>query len=213
MSDVVTRDTLREMEAVLGRRMETLTGENAFLRQRLRLVSFALGGVFFITVVLAFLMAPRAAGIAEAVHANQFVLHDQTGLVRGVLDIEAEGGPRLVLRDGDNRERVRVSLLRDGSPGITLGDRDGRPRVVLGLLPDGTTNLVFADAAGTTRALLGHSSTEATTLLLADRSGFTRAGLVVDQEGEGGLTLYESGTSAPPPVDSEVVPATPATTP
>jgi hypothetical protein len=214
MSDVLSRDSFRELEAVLGRRMDALTNENVAVKKQLRWALIGLGVVFFVTLVLAFLAAPRAAGVAETVQSNQFVLRDQTGLVRGLWEIEQGSGPRLVLRDGDGRERIRLSLLSDGSPGVTLGDREGRPRVVLGLLPDGTTNLVFADAAGTTRAVLGHSSTEATTLVLADRAGFTRAGLVVDADGEGALTLYERddqptaapSTEAPAPSPADSTP-------
>jgi hypothetical protein len=202
--DQLTRDSLREVEAILGRRIDALERENAGLRQKMRLGLIGLGGLFMITTVLAVLSAPRGLGVAESLQANQFVLRDQSGLIRGIWEMERDAGPRLVLRDGDGRERVRLSTLRDGSPGVTLGDRDGRPRVVLGLLPDGSTNLVFADGAGVTRAVLGHSSTEATTLVLADRDGYTRAGLVVDPDGDGSLTLYE--TAAPfVPVEPEVV--------
>lgn len=197
MNESLSRDSLRELEAVLGRRMQSITDENEGLRRQLRWTSIGLILLFAGVIVIAFLAAPRAAGVAETVQSNQFVLRDQSGLIRGLWEMEPGSGPRMILRDGDGRERVRLSLLPDGSPGVTLGDRDGRPRVVLGLLPDGTTNLVFADATGTTRAVFGHSSTDATTLVLADREGYTRAGLVVDSDGEGALTLYErAGPSA-----------------
>lgn len=193
MNDGLSRDSFRELEAVLGRRMDALTNENTGLRRQLRLAQIGLGLVFLVTVAIAWLAAPRAAGVADTLQSKQFVLRDETGLIRGLWEIEPQSGPRMILRDRDGRERVRLSLLSDGSPGVTLGDRDGRPRVVLGILPDGTSNLVFADGGGTTRAVLGHSSADATTLVLADREGFTRAGLVVDTDGEGTLTLYERG--------------------
>lgn len=199
------RDAFRELEAVLGRRMDSMATENETLRKQLRWTTTAIVLLFVAIVVLGYLAAPRAAGVAESLQANQFVLRDGSGLVRGLWELEEGAGPRMVLRDSDGRERVRLSLLADGSPGVTLGDREGRPRVVLGLLPDGTTNLVFADGAGNTRALLGHSSADATTLLLADRDGFTRAGLVVDSNGEGALTLYEEDTRAGMVPAAEVV--------
>lgn len=192
MSELLHSDALREVEAVLTRRIDMLERDNDSLRSRHKMVMWALGGLLVITVLLTVLTMPRGAMIEETLQANQFVLRDGTGLVRGLWEMDPQGGPRLVMRDGDGRERVRLSLLPDGSPGVTLGDREGRQRVVLGVLPDGTTNLVFADASGTARAVFGHSSADATTLVLADREGYTRAGLIVDAQGDGSLTLYET---------------------
>ncbi len=192
-TESIARESLREIEAVVGRRLDGIADENTSLRRQLRFAQVGLALVFLATVATAFFAAPRANVIEESVHSNQFVLRDESGMIRGLWELEPGAGPRMILRDRDGRERVRFSLLADGSPGVTLGDREGKPRVVLGVLPDGTANLVFADGGGTTRAVLGHSSGEATTLVLADREGYTRAGLVVDSDGEGTLTLYERG--------------------
>jgi hypothetical protein len=197
MSDIAIPDSLREVEAVLGRRMDQLARDNAQLRTRQRMMMWAIGGLLIITIVLTIVTAPRAATIVPSLQANEFVLRDASGLVRGIWDIEREGGPRMVLRDGDGRERLTLSLLRDGSPGVSLADREGRPRAVVAVSPDGTSNLVFVDAAGTTRAVLAHSSVDATTLVLADREGYTRAAIVVNPNGEGEITYYETTQSAP----------------
>jgi hypothetical protein len=196
-----TREVLREAEALLGRRIDALERDYDVVRSRLRVTLGALAALFLVTVILAVVAAPRDLGIVRSVQSNQFVLRDESGLVRGVLEMNSAAGPRLVLRDGDGRDRIRLALLQDGSPGITLTDRDGQARAVLGVLPDGTTNLVFADATGRSRAVLGHTSGEATTLVLADREGFTRAGLVVDPSGEGTLTLWERGVEPDPATD------------
>lgn len=206
MSDVFLPDALREVEAVLTRRIDMLERDNAAFRARHRMIMWALGALLLITVLLTVLTMPQAARVEETLQANQFVLRDGTGLIRGIWEMDPQGGPRFVMRDGDGRERVRVSLLSDGSPGVTLGDREGRPRAVLGVLPDGTSNLVFADPRGTARAVFGHSSADVTSLVLADREGYYRAVLVVDEQGEGALTLYESGESAPEAEDAAVAP-------
>lgn len=208
MSDGLIPDSLREVEAVIGRRMDMLERENSRLQTRQRMMMWALGGLLLVTIVLTVLTAPRTALVSETLQANQFVLRDGSGLIRGIWEMEAEGGSRLVMRDGDGRERIGLSLLRDGSPGVTLGDRDGRHRIVLGLLPDGSTNLVFADGSGTARSVLGHSSTDETSLLFADREGYIRAGLVIDSDGEGGLTLYPRGQggAAPSPEPNADIP-------
>jgi hypothetical protein len=212
-SEVLSRDVLRETEAQMGRRMDTLERENAQLQQRLRWGMMALGGLFLITVILAVLAAPRAPGVVASLQSREFELLDETGLVRGLWDLDPQGGPRMILRDSDGRDRVRLFLLPDGSPGVTLGDREGRQRVVLAILPDGTSNLVFADAVGHARAVLGHSSSEETTLVLADRDGYTRAGLIVSDKGVPDLMLY-SDNDEPGAADPNADPVTPpASTP
>ena len=190
-SEILSRDVLRETEAVWSRRFDALERENQKLERKIRIGTLALVGLFGITVLLAYLAAPRPEGVADTVQSQQFVLRDGTGLIRGLWEMEEGAGPRLIMRDGDGRERVRFNLLADGSPGVTLSDRDGRPRAVIGVLPDGTTNIVFADASGTPRAILGHQSADATSLTLMDREGVIRAGLVVDGTGQSSLTLYE----------------------
>jgi len=53
------------------------------------------------------------------VSARQFVLRDNEGTTRGAWGLGEDGAVRLVLNDGEGRQRVRLSLLRDGSAGLS----------------------------------------------------------------------------------------------
>jgi hypothetical protein len=185
-------DTLvREVEAVIGRRVDDLERDNRQLRRRMSML--ALGTVASLTLAAVGLIYGLTAEnrVAGAVHAQQFVLHDSDGNVRGGLGPTAEGGSRLVLKDRAGRERLRFTLLADGSPGLSFADSEGRSRVVLGFLPDETANLVFADRFGRTRAVFGLMPDESSTLVFADRNGETRVGLGIDIGGGAGLTVFE----------------------
>jgi hypothetical protein len=204
------QDVVRELEAVLGRRVDELERENRKLRRNGSLV-VGLGVMMLLaTVTLLVSLRAGAGQVADAVEAHRFVLRDTDGHVRAVLGLTQDGASRLVLQDRDGRERLRLSLLADGSPGVSFADREGRTRVVLGLLPDETSSLVFADRWGKTRAVLGLSSDESSTLVFADRNGETRVGVGVELDGSAGVTLFEREATptagAEPDEDSGPVP-------
>jgi hypothetical protein len=192
-----TRDLVREMEAVLGRRVDELERENRRLR-RAGVVQMGLVGVMLlITAVMLISMRMAEGRLAEVVEAERFVVRDGEGHVRAVIGVNQDGASRIVLQDRDGRERLRLSLLPDGSPGMTFADREGRSRAVLGLLPDETSTLVFADRWGMTRAVLGLSPDESSTLVFADRNGEARVGVGIESDGSAGVTLYNG---EPPPL-------------
>ena len=61
-------------------------------------------------------------GSPMTVSARQFVLRDADGKLRGAWGLGDDGAVRLVLNDGEGRQRVRLSLLRDGSAGLSFAD-------------------------------------------------------------------------------------------
>lgn len=182
---------VREMEAVLGRRVDDLERDNQQLRRRSTILTLGMAAALTLAAGTLIYALTGDRRVAEVVHARHFVLHDPDGTVRGGLGLTAEGGSRLVLKDRDGNERLRLTLLADGSPGVSFVDADGRSRVVMGLLPDETANLVFADRFGRTRAVFGLMPDESSTLVFADRNGETRVGLGIDQRGGAGLTVFE----------------------
>lgn len=195
MSDLRTEATpqviVRELEAVLGRRVDALERENQRLKRYGTLVTAIVGGMLLLNAAMLGAMRAQQGRVADAVEARRFVLRDGDGHVRGVLGVGSDGAARMVLQDRDGRERLRMALLADGSPGMSFTDREGRSRAVLGLLADETATLVFADRWGKTRAVLGLSPDESSTLVFADRSGETRVGLGVEADGNAGLTVFE----------------------
>lgn len=187
-------DLIRELEAVLGRRVDELEIENARLRRRSQMLSAGVIAALLLAVATALFVRVERTRVADVVQARQFVLRDGNGNVRAVLGQTPEGGARLSMQDPSGRDRLRLTLLADGSPGLSFADAEGRSRAVLAFLPDETANLVFADRTGRTRAVFGLMPDESSTLVFADRAGETRVGLGVDAAGAGGLSVFERDT-------------------
>ena len=197
MTQSETQTVVRELEATIGRRLDEMERENRALRKTTMLLGFGLVVFMFASAVL-LVIGPGFLTSSDTVNAEQFVLRDSDGFVRGSWGIGENGTTQLAHRDRDGRERMKLTLLRDGSPGLTLADRDGRSRVVLGLLPDETSTLVFADRHGRSRTVLGVSPDESSTLVFANEAGETRLGLGLGADGDAGLTVYENGVAAGP---------------
>lgn len=192
-------ELVRELEAVLGRRIEVVEHENQRLRRMNRLALAGVAAAFGVSAaVLLASGVGRSTLSVSAVEAERFVLRTPGGDTRGEWRVAEGGSPELVLRDADGRTRAKLAMLPDGSTGISFADASGNSRAALGLLPDQTTSLVFADRGGRTRAVLGYSPDGAMTLVFADRSGATRAGLGVDAAGRANLTLVEDRAIAEP---------------
>lgn len=196
---------VREMEAVLGRRLDDLERDNRQLRSRSTMLMLGMTAALTLAAGTLIYAVTGDRRVADVVHARQFVLHDPDGVVRGTLGLTPEGGARLVLRDRQGSERLRLSLLADGSPGASFVDAEGRSRIVMGLLPDETANLVFADRFGRTRAVFGLMPDESSTLVFADQNGETRVGLGIDPRGGAGLTVFERNGAPPTTAASAAV--------
>jgi hypothetical protein len=203
---VGSADLVREIEAVLGRRVDELEVENVRLRRQSRLLGAGVVIALAASLGMSLLVYLERSRVADMVQAQQFVLRDGAGHVRAVLGPTAEGGSRFSMQDRNGRDRLRITLLADGSPGMSFADTEGRSRAVLAFLPDETANLVFADPTGRTRAVFGLMPDGSTTLVFADRAGETRVGIGVDHEGGAGLTVFERDGSQPAvPVDEPAV--------
>ena len=210
--DAAGGDLVREIEAVLGRRVDELEHENLRLRRQLRRQGLGVTMALLAAALLGGLMLAQRTGTANKVQAHQFVLRDANGHVRAVLGSTAEGGARLSMQDVEGRDRLRMTLLADGSPGLSFADAGGRSRAVFALLPDETANLVFADPTGRTRAVFGLMPDGSSTLVFADRAGETRVGVGVDHEGAAGLTIFERDDAPRAAAPEAAVPDTVADT-
>ncbi len=201
-------DTVREVEAVLIRRIQEVERQNEQLRDRTRKMMFGTGVVLAIASLMLVLSFSKIGfgGVAQTVEAHNFLLRDADGLIRAKLTTGEDGSTRFALQDRDGRERAQITLLPDGSPGITLADRDARPRAVLGFLPDQTANLVFADAGGRPRTVLGLSPGQSSNLVFSDRAGDTRVTVGVSQDGTPDVSVYDQQLAAPA-TEPEATPA------
>lgn len=184
---------IRELEARLERRLAAVEEERG--RSRLLAVASTVGLVLTIAtlVFVAVTVLPEDREIvAGSISTGEIQFHDDAGVVRGQLGMDADGRSRLTLADEDGQERIGLTVLPDGSPGVTVNGPDGRPRAVLAYLPDGTTNLVLADAQGVSRAVFGVEPDGSARALFSDRTGAIRTLVGVDPEGEPSVSVVEA---------------------
>ena len=105
----------------------------------------------------------------KVIRANQFVLEDDNGKTRAVLDV-----------------------AKDGVPGLYMYDDNGTPRAMLGVSNYGSV-LALCDQNGKTLVSLTVSN-DGSSLRLADDHGKPRVRLEVGNDGVPGLALlYQNG--------------------
>lgn len=183
---------IREVEARLGRRLDTLESQRLKLTWMGRLMGAGLAVTLIaLVVVLATASGDHDSLTAGTLFADEVVLRDADRVTRGRLGMNDEGRVEFSLSDRDGRDRIRLTVLADGSPGMTITDAEARPRAVLGYLPDGTTNLVFADAEGISRAVVGLGPDGSTHALFADRAGVIRTLVGVGADGVPSMSLVD----------------------
>jgi len=192
---------IREVEARLARRLDTLESQRLQLRRMARLTGAGLAAtlVVLVLVILSTASGDHDSLTTETLLAEEVVLRDADRVTRGRLGMDDDGRVQLSLSDRDGRERIRLTVLADGSPGVTISDADDRPRAVLGYLPDGTTSLVFADAEGISRAVVGLGPDGSSHSLFADQAGLIRAVVGVGAEGVPTMSLVEDDEAAVSP--------------
>jgi hypothetical protein len=213
-------------EAALGHRLDELERDNRRLKRYTTTMMIIVALVLGLGAALVFYSGKVGLpGSPQTVSAQQFVLRDSKGTIRGAWGMSDDGSVRIALSDGRGRQRVRLSLLDDGSAGLSFADTADRKLAVLGLLPDHTTSMVLTDPGGIPRVVLGVQANGSSNIVFADQSGSTRAGLGVDTKGLGTFTLADDkGGSAPEELldtlqqdqvqgDSVAAPAKPAAKP
>jgi hypothetical protein len=105
----------------------------------------------------------------KVVRANQFVLEDENGKTRAVLDVGKDGVPGLYLYDDNGTPRAMLGVGNYGSM-LALCDKNGKTLIALTVSKDGSS------------------------LRLSDDNGKPRVRLTVGNDGVPGLTLlYANG--------------------
>jgi len=90
----------------------------------------------------------------QTIEAEQFVLRDTEGTVRGALGITPDGAVGLNLADTTGHTRITLDLAANGSPGLDFYDPQGKPRATFALGPTGTPGLGLYDASDKLRTSL-----------------------------------------------------------
>ena len=185
-------------EAALGHRLDELERDNRRLKRYTTTMLVIIALVLGLGAALVFYSGKAGLpGSPQTVSAQQYILRDSKGTIRGAWGVTDDGSVRIALSDGHGRQRVRLSLLDDGSAGLSFADTADRKLAVLGLLPDHTTSLVLTDPGGIPRMVLGVQGNGSSNIVFADQSGSTRAGLGVDTKGFGTFTMADQNAGQP----------------
>jgi hypothetical protein len=89
-------------------------------------------GVMVLLCGALFTMAETST-VTDTVEAQQFLLRDSSGKLRGSMGVLSDGAVGLNLSDPAGRTRVTVDLSANGTPGMDLYDQDGKIRETMAL--------------------------------------------------------------------------------
>jgi hypothetical protein len=101
-----------------------------------------------------FTMAETSSVVPDTLEAQQFLLRDSAGKLRGAMGVTSDGAVGLNLEDPAGRTRVTVDLAADGTPGLDLYDQDGKIRATMALGDDGDPGVGLYGAKGHLRTSL-----------------------------------------------------------
>jgi hypothetical protein len=75
----------------------------------------------------------QTSTVTDTVEAQQFLLRDGTGKLRGSMGVLSDGAVGLNFSDPNGRTRITVDLASNGTPGVDLYDQDGKVRATMAL--------------------------------------------------------------------------------
>jgi hypothetical protein len=161
------------MEQPAGELIERITwleqqqNELRIANRRLRLM---MGTLILLTGAIV-VMGQTASVPSRSVEAEQFVLRDSDGKVRGAMGIGSDGAVGINLNDVKGQSRITVDLAADGTPGLDFYDQNGKMRATLALASAGTPGLGLYDPSGKLRASLDVPAHETPGLAFYHRDG------------------------------------------
>jgi hypothetical protein len=113
-------------------RLSRLESQQVKLQRSNRHMRIMTGAMLLICGAL-FTMAQTSSTVPDTVEAQQFLLRDSTGKLRGSMGVLSDGAVGLNLSDPNGRTRVTVDLAANGTPGVDLYDQDGKERATMAL--------------------------------------------------------------------------------
>ena len=78
-------------------------------------------------------MAQTSSAVPDTLEAQQFLLRDSSGKLRGAMGVTSDGAVGLNLSDTSGRTRLTLDLAANGTPGLDLYDQDGKVRATMAL--------------------------------------------------------------------------------
>jgi len=107
----------------------------------------------------------------RSLEAQQFVLGDSQGSVRGAMGIGENGAVGINLNDAKSATRISIDLSSAGSPGVDLYHQSGSERATMALGPEGTPGFGLYDANGRLRTSLDVSAAQTPGLTFYHQEG------------------------------------------
>jgi len=99
-------------------------------------------------------MAQTSSVVPDTVEAQQFLLRDSSGKLRGAMGVLSDGAVGLNFSDTNGRTRLTVDLAANGTPGVDLYDQDGKVRATMALGDAGEPGLGLFGPNGNLRTSL-----------------------------------------------------------
>jgi hypothetical protein len=145
--------SMEQSTSDLHERLSRLELQQARLQRSNRHLRIMTGTLMLICGAL-FTMAATSSGVPDTVEAQQFLLRDASGKLRGAIGTTSDGAVGFNLEDSAGRTRVTVDLAANGTPGMDFFDQDGKMRATMALGPTGQPGLGLYGPDGHLRTAL-----------------------------------------------------------
>jgi hypothetical protein len=185
------------MKDVIIERLERLERECHRLRRQALPWKLA-GSLALVGVVVLIIGGSSQKKIPKTIEADQYVLRDEAGKRRAVLEVCTQGHTVLSLSDKNEKPRVTLVVAADGSPVMSLDDENGHSRVSFASSKVfGGSVINLADREGKLRlGMAVRDDGGVPTLDLRDKEANRRIILGVKPDGSGTLELHGENESA-----------------
>src|SRR5258708_6798656 len=120
----------------LSERLSRLESQQAKLHRSNKHLRMMIGAMVLICGAL-FTMAETSSVVPDTLEAQQFLLRDSTGKLRGSMGVLSDGAVGFNLEDTSGRTRLAVDLASNGTPGMDFFDSNGKMRATIAIGPTG----------------------------------------------------------------------------
>jgi len=134
-------------------RLSRLESQQAKLQRSNKHLRVVTGAMLLLCGAL-FTMGQTSSAVPDTVEAQQFLLRDSSGKLRGSMGVLSDGAVGLNFSDPNGRTRITVDLASNGTPGVDLYDQDGKVRATMALGDAGEPGLGLFGASGNLRTSL-----------------------------------------------------------
>src|SRR5271170_7654389 len=109
----------------LSERLSRLELQQARLQRSNRHLRMMTGALMLVCGAL-ITMGQASSAVPDTIEAQQFLLRDSSGKLRGAIGVTSDGAVGLNFSDLSGRTRLTVDLAANGTPGVDLYDQDGK---------------------------------------------------------------------------------------